>query len=306
MAAKWSSMIPDRVKGRVAAAGEAGSNWLLRLDDMISELEERWDIKVTGVLDGGSHAFIGLAGDKVLKIDIPDEQSSGFANGAEVLRAANGEGYCRLYKFDGEMCAMLIERLGEPLRLSALTPNRQMEIICAAIRKSWEIPVQSLRYANIGDYLWFRSFIPEAYRELGKPCSDKVIDKALDYIGQLEKRTDPDKYVLVHGDAHNNNMLRVPGTDSYKFIDPDGLIFEKSYDVGVLMREWPDEYMADPLGAGLERAEFLEKLTEVDRHDIWKQGYLQMVATALILMQIGDAALARQMLDIAECWTRHP
>ena len=56
--------------------------------------------------------------------------------------------------------------------------------------------------------------------------------------------------IWVHGDAHNNNMLNVPGTKHYKSIDPCGHFLKKNYDVGVLMREWPEEYAPNPLEKG--------------------------------------------------------
>jgi len=108
----------------------------------------------------------------------------------------------------------------------------------------------------------------------------------------------------VHGDAHNNNMLRIPGQEGYKFIDPDGVIFEKSYDVGVIMREWPEEYAHQPLHSGWQRCRFLSRLTGVDEHDIWQWGYLQMTATALVLLDIGQTEQAQQMLHICEAWHR--
>ncbi|MBQ8952944.1 MAG: phosphotransferase, partial [Clostridia bacterium] len=189
-----------------------------------------------------------------------------------------------------------------PLRLSGLPPRTQMTIICQALRASWETPAEELPVFP-GGHGGFGKFIGEAYESLSRPCSREVIDRALEMVSALGKRTDPAAYVMVHGDAHNNNMLRVPGTDEYKFIDPDGMVFERSYDVGVLMREWPEEYAAASLAAGRDRCAFLSGLTGVPQEDIWDWGFLQMTATALILLQIGQDELGHTMLAIAEKWT---
>lgn len=65
-------------------------------------------------------------------------------------------------------------------------------------------------------------------------------------------------------------------------IDPDGLIGEPSYDLGVLMREWLDELIEDPLEIGKKRCALLGQLTDVDTQGIWEWGYIQSVSTGLL------------------------
>ena len=301
---KWSEHLPEMVRGRAKALGETGENWLNGLDRMIAGLERRWGIRVQEVLDGGSHALIGLAetpyGEaRILKIDLPDNSEAEYMQSIRMLENAKGRGYCALYAYDASLRAALLERLGERLKLSGLSPYRQMEIICDALRESWRMDAPA---CPTGGYEWFRNYIPETFEALGKPCGTKLIDAALAVLDSLERRTKPEEYVPVHGDAHNNNMLRVSGTEEYKFIDPDGIVFEKSYDLGVLMREWPDEFEEDVPAEVVKRSEFLSELTGVDSRDIRDWGFLQMTATALVLLQIGQDELGIRMLKIAEKW----
>lgn len=301
---KWSSCLPEMVWGRAKSLGEAGEKWLSGLDEMIAGLEKCWGIKVQKVLEGGSHAWIGLAetadGEvRILKIDLPDNSEAEYMQSIRMLESAKGSGYCALFAYDASLRAALLERLGERLNLSGLSPYRQMEIICVALQESWRMETTDL---PTGGYDWFRNYIPETYKALGKPCDAQLIDAALAALDGLEQRTRPEEYVPVHGDAHNNNMLRVPGTEEYKFIDPDGMVFEKSYDLGVLMREWPDEFEKDVPAEVMKRSEFLSRLTGVDSRDICDWGLLQMTATALVLLQIGQNELGYRMLRIAEKW----
>ena len=303
----WRRQLSAQAAGRAAAMGDIGRKWLDGLNGMVAELETRWDIRVEKALSGGSHAFVGLArsaeGERVLKIDLPDNPEREFMSGVETLRRANGRGYCRLYAVAPEYRATLLERLGPRLRESGVAPREQMKIISDALKASWEISVEGLEDTlTPGTALWFSGFMPEAYAQLGAPCARRVLDTALFYVKAIEARTRPEEYVLVHGDAHNNNMLNVPGTDEYKFIDPDGQIYEKAYDVGVLMREWPDEYVERPMESARERCRFLSGLTGVAEKEIWEWGFLQMSATGLLLMQIGQTELGAQMLRIAENW----
>ena len=51
----------------------------------------------------------------------------------------------------------------------------------------------------------------------------------------------PAEFVLVHGDAHGNNTLQdLSEENAFKLVDPDGIFYEKAYDLGVLMREWTE------------------------------------------------------------------
>lgn len=301
---KWTEHLPEMVRGRAKSLGEAGERWLNGLDEMICGLEKRWGIRVTEVLEGGSHALIGLAetagGEaRILKIDLPDNSEQEYLQSVRMLESAKGRGYCTLFAYDAKLRAALLERLGERLFVSGFSPRKQMEIICAALRESWQMDVEAL---PTGGYDWFRGFIPGTNASLGGPCSERLIAAALAALDGLEQRTMPDEYVPVHGDAHNNNMLRVPGTEEYKFIDPDGIIFEKSYDLGVLMREWPGEFEKDVPAEVARRSEFLSSLTGVNSRDIRDWGLLQMTATALVLLQIGQNELGFRMIAIAEKW----
>jgi streptomycin 6-kinase len=110
--------------------------------------------------------------------------------------------------------------------------------------------------------------------------------------------------VLVHGDAHNGNILQVETSSErmFKFIDPDGLIAEPAYDLGVLMREGVDELVVNPVELGYKRSIFLGELTNVEQMSIREWGYIQAVATGLLLIKIGEKSQGIQLLDIASEW----
>ena len=109
--------------------------------------------------------------------------------------------------------------------------------------------------------------------------------------------------MLVHGDAHGGNTLETLSGDGWKLIDPDGIFYEKAYDLGVLMREWIEEYKDDPLEKGRQRCEYLHQLTGVPRQAVWEWGYLQTVSTAFVMLRVGQEETGYQMLRIARCWS---
>lgn len=300
--------VPPMVAGKARAAGEAGLRWLESLDGIVSELEERWHVTVGETLTGGSHAFVGLAegedGRKyVMKVEVPDTTEDEFMNGIRALKIADGNGYGKLYAYDIERRASLLERLGGVLRTMDYSPDEQMEIICGALLRTWKMPADGADLpdgaASVG---WFRGFIEETWAALHQPCPRKVIDRAMEYLDSREAKLNPAEYVLLHGDAHNNNTLRTLDGQGFKLIDPDGIFYEREYDLGVLMREWPEEYREDPVGEGRRRCAMLSRLTGADEQGVWEWGFLQTVSTSLVLLQIGQEPLARQMLHVAECW----
>ena len=51
--------------------------------------------------------------------------------------------------------------------------------------------------------------------------------------------------MLLHGDVHQWNALQA--ADGFKLVDPDGLLAEPEYDLGIIMREDPIELLdGDP------------------------------------------------------------
>jgi streptomycin 6-kinase len=82
--------------------------------------------------------------------------------------------------------------------------------------------------------------------------------------------------VLVHGDVHQWNALQTLDGDGFKLVDPDGLVADAEYDLGIIMREDPGE---DDLR---ERARTLAAHTGRDVQAIWEWGAVERLSTALL------------------------
>lgn len=182
--------------------------------------------------------------------------------------------------------------------------NEQLQIICGALQKVWKTPfVNDGLPSGKDSVVWFRQFIGETWEKLNHPCSFQVIEQAFSYLQSREHALNPDEFVLLHGDAHGGNTLETLSGDGFKLIDPDGIFYEEAYDLGVLMREWVSEYEQDPMKEGKKRCAYLHHLTGVCEQAIWEWGYIQMVSTAFVMLQIGQEEIGHKMLRIAECWT---
>ncbi len=305
--------VPDLVRQRVTTLGEEGLSWLADLSDLIEEVEQEWQVIVGASLEGGSEAYVAQArtrdGSKViLKVAIPESDGSTvLANEITALTIADGHGYVRLLRSNLSRRALLLESLGAPLRNLGYPTRDQIEIICTILRESWvHISSDSPLPSGTSVAQWFAKFIADLWEHLDRPCSQQALDMALSFTQARAKAFDPATAVLVHGDAHSGNTLQSlsQAQPSFKLIDPDGIIAEPAYDLGVLMREWLDELIVDPVRRGRERCAYLSNLTSLDMQAIWQWGFIQCMSTGLLLIQVGQEQPGIQMLKVAEAWRR--
>jgi streptomycin 6-kinase len=143
---------------------------------------------------------------------------------------------------------------------------------------------------------WLIEFITTTWEETGRPCSERAIEHALRCAERRIAAHDDARAVLVHGDVHQWNALEAPG-GGFKLVDPDGLIAEPEYDLGVIMREDPLELMH---GDADERARWLAKRTGLDAVAISEWGAVERVSTGLLAEKVGLQPVGRQMLAAAE------
>jgi streptomycin 6-kinase len=102
----------------------------------------------------------------------------------------------------------------------------------------------------------------------------------------------------VHGDVHQWNALRtVDDEHLFKLVDPDGLLAEPEYDLGIIMREDPVELLQ---GDPHERARFLASRTGLDADAIWEWGVVERVSTGLLAVEIDLQPVGGQMLTTAD------
>jgi streptomycin 6-kinase len=289
--------IPDIVRRRALAAGAGG--WLEALPALIADLEREWCIRVGRVLTGGTEAFVAEATANdgsvaVLKLLVP---TAGDAAGNEItaLRLARGEGCAELFRDDSARGAMLLERLGAPLHDLGLPLANRHEILCSAAEKLWRPAPGCGLPTGAEKGRWLVDFIGDLWAELDRPCSQRAVDHALSCAARRIAAHDDERAVLVHGDIHEWNALQAG--DGFKLVDPDGLLAEAEYDMGILMREDPAELLR---GDPRERARWLARRTGLDAAAIWEWGVVERVSTGLLCTRLDAQPAGRQMLEVAD------
>jgi streptomycin 6-kinase len=285
-----------------------GEVWLAGLDQAVGELASAWGLTLGPTLAGGTEALVleaALADGRAAVLKLLPPGATAGPGELETLCMARGRGYAAVYVVDVGRGAVLLERLGPPLATLGLAVDVQIAHLCATLAEAWAAPPADVPLMNGAEKARsLRDFIAATWRELGQPCPAEVIDTALRYADARARSFDPRRAVLAHGDAHPWNALLVPESHPprFKLIDPDGLIIEPAYDLGILMREWTDELLdGEPLQLGLQRCNQIAAQTGVDPEPIWQWGFIERVSTGLLCLQVGLPG-GQDMLTVAQRW----
>ena len=306
--------LPDAVRQRAIAASSHA--WLDALPNLITELCSEWQLTRGRTYREATEAFVadvtradGSAA--VLKILLPSEAHDASQEIA-VLRLAGGVGCPQLFTADEARGALLLERLGRAMaELDLSLAERRMHLTDAA-RQLWRRSPQQNFTNGAAKGFWLKELIEQHWQKLGQPCSRIVIDHALQCADQRIAAHHARRAVLVHGDIHAWNALEgsqaAQGASRFKLVDPDGLYAEAEYDLGVILREDPEELLqiaecngADgAFSASWQAARELSVATNCDPTAIWQWAFIERISTGLVCNEIGVQPVGSDMLSAAE------
>jgi streptomycin 6-kinase len=289
--------VPDVVRNKALAAG--ASSWLDELPELVAALQEEWSIAVGRPYENGTEAFVAEARlddgtPAVLKLILPRDADAAREEIA-VLRLTNGEGCALLLRSDEGRGAILLERLGRSLYELARPLAQRLDILCTTAQRVWRPAPDCGLPTGAQKGRWLVDDITRQWDELDRPCSERAVEHALACAGRRIEAHDDERAVLVHGDVHQWNALEAG--NGFKLVDPDGLLAEPEYDLGILMREDPVELLA---GDPRERARLLAERTGLDEVAIWEWGVVERVSTGLLCTLIDLQPVGRQMLAAAD------
>jgi streptomycin 6-kinase len=296
--ARMEITAPDPVRAKARLAG--AEKWLAGLPTLVAELEREWSITAGRPYADATEAYVAEAiladgTPAALKLLVP-RAGNAAAHEITVLRLARGAGCVRLLRDDADRGALLLERLGPALVDAGLPIGRRLEILSDLARAVWRpapgaaLPTGAEKGRWLIDYITrlagpsavTRTAGPSVITRPGGPCAERTIAHAVACAERRIAAHDDKRAVLVHGDVHQWNTLRAG--DGWKLVDPDGLLAEPEYDLGVLMREDPVELMA---GDAWDRAHWLAARTGTDATAIWEWGVVERVSTGLLLESLG-------------------
>jgi streptomycin 6-kinase len=260
------------------AAGECA--WLDSLPERVSEMAALWSLTIGRSCDGfGMNALVVEAttagGTAVVLKLAPPSDADKLELEATVLRLADGSGCVRLLDADIARRAILLERLG-PSMYDLDIPRRQRhELLLGAVQRMWRPVDRSVRLQSGAERArWTIERLAQVWEQSDRACSEHVLADAIGCAQRRAAAYDDSRAVLCHGDLHELNALQA-SDGTFRLIDPEGVVAEPEYDLGVLMRNAPGE---DALH---ERADWLAATTGCDRAAIWEWGTAERVLSGL-------------------------
>ena len=293
--------VPELVRNKARVHG--ADRWLDELPHTVADLEREWSMTVGTPFANGTEAFVAEATlsdgtPAVLKLVLPRDADNAHHE-IVALRLADGDGCPTLLRVDEARGALLLERLGRPMCDLDIPLPARLEILCTTAARIWRPAPDSGLPTGAAKGRWLADYIARTWQELDRPCSERVIAQALDCAERRVAAHDDERSVLVHGDVHQWNALEADG--GFKLVDPDGLLAEAEYDLGILMREDPEDLLAgDPADRARQRAAWLAGRTGLDATAIWEWGVTERVSTGLLCTSIDLQPVGRGMLEAAE------
>jgi streptomycin 6-kinase len=289
--------VPEVVSNKARAVG--AEHWLTELPELVAGLEADWAMTVGVPYKGATEAFVApvtLADgtDAVLKLFVPRSRDV-VVHEITALRLANGEGCVQLLRDDASRGALLLERLGPSLFDLARPIEERHEILCATAIRFWRPASGCGLPTGASKSAWLAEYIATMREATDRPCSERAIVDALACAQRRRLAHNDERAVLVHGDLHQWNALQ--SGSGFKLVDPDGLIAEAEYDLGIIMREDPIELRE---GDPRDRAHWLAARTGLDATAIWEWGVVERVSTGLLCAQVDLQPLGREMLATAD------
>jgi streptomycin 6-kinase len=169
------------------------------------------------------HSLVILAGDAVLKVNFPDEESE---HDAHALNRWNGVGAARLLDRDDAVRAMLVERLRPGTQLWGLPDDDATELAAGVLEQLWVAAGEPFRRLEDVAAHWAE--------ELPATSMDpRLVDEAVSFLrgaGPTQRES-----VLMHQDFHGGNVLL--SQRGWLAIDPKPLVGEREFDVASLIRD---------------------------------------------------------------------
>ena len=304
--------VPERLMTSVRALGPAGARWLEDLPGVLASLAADWSIGYGRPLSGGNAAYVieAVTADGrpvVAKLALPAgvDGFAPFEQELETLRLAGGDPYAELIRHDVSRRSLLLERLGPSLASLGWSLARQLATVASTLARGWH-PVRAGQLpTGAAKAEWLAGFVAKQWADLGRPCSQAAADTAVRYAAERAAAFDPERAVLIHGDAHAHNLLLKPdpagGSTSFRLIDPEGLLSEPAHDLGVALRDRNEELLVgDTTAAATARFRQAALLTGVNGEAIWQWAFIERVSTGLFLFRLGHRQEARPYLAVAD------
>ncbi len=213
---------------------EQGRDWLHALPHTLAQCQQKWQLDFGQVYSNLSFHYVLSCQNKnsealVLKLGVPGDE---FNQGCDALLALPQASMVELIEYDKDIGAILMRQLRPGVPLSTIDEQKATLIAANLFKASFITPPKNHNYPHIND--WLKGLDNLLALEQDTPTLfplaqvEEVINLRDDLVSSM---TDE---VLIHGDLHHENILS--HTNTWRIIDPKGVIAEKEYEIGAFMQ----------------------------------------------------------------------
>ncbi|MFG1607119.1 aminoglycoside phosphotransferase family protein [Actinoplanes sp. NPDC049265] len=251
-------VIPDNLR-RLADYGEPEREWLAALPETVTELAERWSLRLGAPYrPGGSAAWVapvtGADGSRaVLKVAWRHYEARDEAAG---LRFWSGRGVVEVLQSEvyEQTTAMLLEECRPGTTLAAaLPPPERDEVIARILKRLWTAPPPGAPFRPLAGMCeaWAAGFAERS----PVPPDQGLMRLGLDLWKTLP--TSATTSVLLCTDLHPDNVLSAE-REPWLVVDPKPYIGDPAYDPIQHMLNFPDRLATAPAAFATRMATLLD------------------------------------------------
>ncbi|HEX8738152.1 MAG TPA: aminoglycoside phosphotransferase family protein, partial [Pyrinomonadaceae bacterium] len=144
----------------LGAFREEGGRWIDDLPKIIDEIERNWSLKIEKPFPNLSYHYVAPCvfrngGEAVIKIGFPGERTT-TVNEVKMLEFLDGEGVCKLLRFDENRSALLLEKMTPGENLKEICGKDDAKVVRIAIKVMsdfWREPPETSEFPMLEQ--WF-------------------------------------------------------------------------------------------------------------------------------------------------------
>ncbi len=193
----------------------------------------------------------------MLKVNLQESETE-FEG--EAFERWDGHGAARLYDYDRERRALLIERLRPGTQAWELPDGEATAAAAGVLEQLWVRAGEP--FARLEDQAeYWVEFLPAHWEQLGRSFERSLVDRAVEFLreaGPTQRES-----VLLHQDFHGGNFLL--SERGWLAIDAKPLVGEREFDVASLIRDRRPTTKA----AMERRLDYLVERLDLDRERAW-------------------------------------
>ncbi|HUF39860.1 MAG TPA: aminoglycoside phosphotransferase family protein [Anaerolineales bacterium] len=286
---------------RRISAFDGGPEWLESLPALLARCADHWSLALHPPFDL-SYNYVcpaTRAGGEpvVLKIGLPNDELNSEQTALAVYA---GDGCVRLIDRLPEISAFLLERLQPGTPLTRVDDDERATRIAADVMAAlWKPPPGDHAFRTTADWAAGLEKLRSEFGGGTGPFAPDLVDAAEDLFADLHASQGP--AVLLHGDLHHFNILRA-GRSPWLAIDPKGILGEREYEIGALLRNPDNDRLNDDAlrRRTLRRIDQLAEYFDFDRGRLIGWGLAQAVLSAWWGFEDGEARWTADTLRLAE------